>query len=388
MFRKTVAVLGSGNGGQAIAAVLALAGHRVHIYGRRGFQQNLLPIRDRGGIELSGVAGSGLARIARATDSIGAALDGAQLVVVATQATAHEELAQLCAPHVSDGQTILIVQGGAASLIFANVIRNTNRACQIAIGETATLPYTCRLAGPGRVHISRVSRRHLFAAFPGRASQSLSERLRTFFQFLVPATHVFETALYNPNTLLHPAGTLLNLGRIEHTKGEFYIYQEGFTPSIWTLIHAVDAEKMALLRALGLSAIPYLDEFDWRNDDTFDQFASLGIKGPSGPKDRYITEDVPTGLVFFSSLGQALGVPTPVCDSLITICSAINGTDYRATGRTLRRLGLMDVSAPDITRYLMEDCASPASTAPHHQRTHTASGLPTSTGCVSQNRNR
>ena len=38
------------------------------------------------------------------------------------------------------------------------------------------------------------------------------------------------------------------------------------------------------------------------------------------------------------SLGHVLGIPVPVCTSLIEIASAALGTDFRADGRTLERL--------------------------------------------------
>ena len=38
------------------------------------------------------------------------------------------------------------------------------------------------------------------------------------------------------------------------------------------------------------------------------------------------------------SLGHVLDIPVPVCTSLIEIASAL-GTDFRADGRTLERLG-------------------------------------------------
>ncbi len=355
---ETVAVLGSGNGGHAVAAILALAGHRVRLYGRHGFREKLLAVRSQGGITLSGVAGSGLVRLEAVTNSIEEALAGANLVVVAAPATTHEEVADLCARHFVDGQVVLLLQGMAGTLLFSRAIREANSTQRVMLGETATLPYTCRLVAPGHVHVSRVSRRHLSAAFPGSESAALAQRLRPLFPFLVPATHVLETTLYNPNPILHPPGTLLNLGRIEHVNGEFRIYEEGFTASVWTLVHALDAEKMALLRALGLPAVPYLEEFAQRNDDSFEQFAAQGIKGPSGAHDRYITEDVPAGLVLFSSLGQTLGIPTPVSDALIRIASAINATDYRATGRTLDRLGLGGLSPERLGQHLVSPHAA------------------------------
>jgi len=55
---------------------------------------------------------------------------------------------------------------------------------------------------------------------------------------------------------------------------------------------------------------------------------------------KYVTEDVPCGLVAMSGLGDAVGVATPVIDGLIALSSAMLGRDLTAEGRTLAALGL------------------------------------------------
>ena len=53
---------------------------------------------------------------------------------------------------------------------------------------------------------------------------------------------------------------------------------------------------------------------------------------------RYFTEDVPTGLVPISSLGQLLGIPTPTIDSVIHLASILCGIDFMKEGRTVDKL--------------------------------------------------
>ena len=62
-------------------------------------------------------------------------------------------------------------------------------------------------------------------------------------------------------------------------------------------------------------------------------------KGPVSVDSRYITEDVPQGLVLLESLGKALHIPTPVASSLVEIASAALGRPLREHGRTLDALG-------------------------------------------------
>ena len=75
-------------------------------------------------------------------------------------------------------------------------------------------------------------------------------------------------------------------------------------------------------------------------------------KGPSGAKARYITEEVTGGVVLVSSMGRHYGIPTPVADAVISLAGAINGTDYRAEGRTLEFLGLDGLGVDGLRAFL------------------------------------
>ena len=55
---------------------------------------------------------------------------------------------------------------------------------------------------------------------------------------------------------------------------------------------------------------------------------------------RYVTEDVPFGLVPLAELGRLAGVPTPIALGLAHVASAALGRDFFAEGRTLARMGL------------------------------------------------
>ncbi|HEY8369010.1 MAG TPA: NAD/NADP octopine/nopaline dehydrogenase family protein, partial [Thermodesulfobacteriota bacterium] len=225
-----VAVLGAGNAGHAVAADLALGGADVVLYDLPEFEGALAAARERGGIEQTGIGRTGFAPVTVTTD-IGEALDGAAVVFVATQAIAHERLAGLCAPHLRDGQALVVFTGYGGSLLFRGALRQLGRGTGVLIGETPTLPYLCRLTGPARVNLhGKPYKTSLLAATPARDTPELVARVRPLYPITQPAESVWACVLLNSNVTRHTVGTLLNIGRIEYAKGEFWLYREAFTP--------------------------------------------------------------------------------------------------------------------------------------------------------------
>ena len=75
------------------------------------------------------------------------------------------------------------------------------------------------------------------------------------------------------------------------------------------------------------------------------------IKGPTTLANRYLTEDIPIGLVCWSQLGEQLGVPTPLMRAAVEIGIAISGVNYWQTGRTLERCDIVGMSAAALVSY-------------------------------------
>jgi opine dehydrogenase len=115
---------------------------------------------------------------------------------------------------------------------------------------------------------------------------------------------------------------------------------------------------MAVQKALGLPITPFRVLFEARYDKPFEEqfgfMRRVGNRGPFDVKTRYITEDVPTGMVLIASIGRLFGIPTPTFDATIQICSVMNEVDYWKSGRTLQWLGLANLSLDQLKRYLYE----------------------------------
>ncbi|MDI7260525.1 MAG: NAD/NADP octopine/nopaline dehydrogenase family protein [Thermodesulfobacteriota bacterium] len=355
---KTVTIIGAGNGGFAMAADLTLSGWNIQLFELLRFKENITPLLKEGGIHITGAANTGFAKLGKITSDIKEAVENASCLMVNMVSLAHEEIAELLAPVVREDQTLFVLPGNAGSLVFTKVFREKGTKIKAPIAEVLTLPYGCRKTSPMSVNVSRLLGKIPLAAFPARDNKKVLTLFQQFYPKTFLMNNVLEVAINNPNIVLHPAPSMLNMARIEHSKGDFGLYQEGFSASVMKVMEGLDREMMAVQKGLGLPIRSYKQLFEERYEKSFDeQFGFMrkaGNRGPFDVKTRYITEDVPVGMVLIASLGRWLGVPTPTFDATIQFCGLMNETDYWKEGRTLERLGLATMNPDQLRRYLSE----------------------------------
>lgn len=359
-----IAVLGGGNGAHAMAADLSLAGLQVNMYELPRFKENLKSIFEHKKIKIFGAARVGVAELNKVTTNIQEAIEGVDLIAIVVPAFGQKAFAEVCAPHIEDGQRVILFPGSLGSIEFVNVLKEKGIKKEIVVAETATLPYGARLTAPAQVKVSVVIKPLPIAAFPAYNNKKIIDDLKRIYP-VIPATNVLETALNNVNPIIHTPPVILNTGRIEYSKGEFYLYKEGVTPSVAMVIKAVDRERQAVCRALGLNYVTIEENLvPWGQvrASTVYELVSTSVrisdvllyKGPTSMQHRMITEDVPYGLVITASLADMVNVDTPITKSLIKIASEINQTDYFKEGRTIKKLGIAGLSVPDLIKFVNE----------------------------------
>jgi len=348
------AVVGAGNGGLAMAGHLGLMGFPVTLYNRTA--EHLAGVRWRGGIDLKGAV-SGFGPVARVSSDIAEALEGADVVMVVTPSTAHRGLAEAMAPHLKDGQLVVLNPGRTGgALEFRKALRDSGAPGKPLIAEAQAFIYASRAVSRHEAYIFRVKSGVPLASLPSFWTPEALGLLGLAYPQFSAGGDVLSTGMENIGAVFHPALTILNAGWIEGTGGDFDYYLDGITPSIAKLLERVDAERLAVARALGvrsLSAREWLfTSFDSPGRDLYEAIHNTasfrGIRAPENIVHRYISEDVPMSLVPISSLGAALGVPTPMIDMVIDLGSTLHDRDYRGEGRSLARLGLEGLSAQDI----------------------------------------
>jgi len=353
-------VIGAGNGGKAMAAHMALMGKEVTLYNRT--YANIEVIAERGGIDLDNPGGlDGFGRLAKVTDNMEVALDGADLIMVVVPSSAHHDIAQAMAPYLQDDQIVLLHPGRTCGAIeFDQTLRQSGCTAKPIIAEAETFIFASRSEGPSQARIFRIKESVPLAALPATANQKVLEAVHTVYPQYISGGNVLKTGLNNMGAVFHPTIALLNAGWIETTHGDFQFYIDGVSPSVARLLEAVDRERCTVASSLGIRARTGLEwlamAYDARGTDLFEaihnQTGYYGIKAPATLQHRYIFEEVPMSLVPIAALGQRYGVSVRAIDAIIRLACIVHNTDYWRKGRTLDRLGIADLSVEELTKYV------------------------------------
>ena len=146
----SVAVIGAGNGGKAAAADLALQGVQVRLFEFPEYRSNIDELAQTRRLTCTGAL-EGEAELALVTTDLAAAVDGADVLMVCTQALAHDRIARELAPLVRPEQLVVLNPGSTGgSLIVARVFRELGVQQLPVLSEFSTLTYGCRAQATSR----------------------------------------------------------------------------------------------------------------------------------------------------------------------------------------------------------------------------------------------
>ena len=343
-----ITILGTGNAGCAHAAMFTLYGHSVTLFksSKAGNNLNFDYLRRTHELTVTTLEGENkTVRLSNVTDDPTVAFADCDICFVMVQTLYHKQVAEIVGKYAKHIKLLFVVPGYLGSLYFRDALGE--RVEYIAEGESTA--YDARLVEDGHVKILFKNVRNAIGILKGAEAEimPIMQSLVETYQYV--RKNVVESALHNPNLIVHTVGTIVSAARIEYSHGEFWMYKESFTPSIWNIIRKLDDEKMSVLEKFGCERIPYVEACKFRNCedlsvDAYEVFKSYaetgGPKGPMTVQSRYILEDVPMGLGLLKQLGKKVGVATPMCDALITMAGALVGREF---SQEMREIGAFEV---------------------------------------------
>ena len=260
----------------------------------------------------------------------------------------------------------------------------------------STCPYSCKAPKPEVALIKRRKRTYV-ASLEGDINKKQVDMLRELFPQAALTTTPALTSLNNIGAVFHCATYMLNKEEIDRRQaaGEiFSFYMDGIAarPEVGKVLEEIDQVRLKIADALGIRTFGLKEnprEDIWRKltnalraleeesaDDIdilrrirkeFTEFLDrCVISAPhwlditygvvrddnetlseaigrtptyqknSVPQLRYITEDIPTGLVAFEALAKMFGIECSACTNIIDMYDELTGGDVRSEGRNLK----------------------------------------------------
>lgn len=230
-----------------------------------------------------------------------------------------------------------------------------------------TLPWSTRVVKPGEVvNIGAAKAEATLASLPTDSVAYLARELSQILGIrLVPTESFLSLTLGNPGQFIHPG---LMYGHFHLWKGERYdeasipMFYAGATDEMGEIVELLSSEAIAVAAALkarskGALSLQHVQSVhDWLRSSYADVTADLRTVAAcfrTGPiqarrapmievtpgqfipnfQYRYLTEDVPYGLVVTRALGELINVKTPTIDEVISWAQHVMDKVYLIDGR-------------------------------------------------------
>jgi opine dehydrogenase len=350
----TVGIAGAGAIAFGYAALLEQARHRVMLWSPSGAHTANLaagePLVADGAVE-----GKFHPAVANNAEELAAWAD---VVLIALPAYGHKAVFDALAPHLRSDQTVLISSHASFGALYLSKLLSTRGAPPppiVAWGTTAT---TGRQQDATRVMVNTIRSKIDIATIPhGNAATASTMSRRLFGDRFVERDGLLAIALSNLNPQNHMGIALGNMTRME--RGETWSQGQNVTPKVGRLLEALDQERLAIADRLGLSVRTIFEHFHLSFHVPISSISDMnqemhsegcGGTGPASADTRYVTEDVPYGLVPTVMLGEMTGQTAKLHQAGIDIFSAMYGIDFAKANDLLPALDLQATPLAELKK--------------------------------------
>ncbi len=343
----------------------ATSGFDVRLFSRS--PSRIATFADSRILTYDGVLGAGRVELSYVGTDLRDATTGADLIVACVPSTELDDYGRRLADVVTPNSVILLNPGGTfGSVRLRNAMHAHRPGVVVPVAEFSTLGYAARVREKGCVYVSNLVDGVPAGVFPGSRSPEVRELIHRLYPTASFGESVLYPALLNLNPIEHPAQVILNAGRIESTKGDFYFYIDGTTPAVGRVIDDTDIERRRVCAVYDIETSPFVDLFAAAGYTTTEAAATGSayvamqasdanrtFRSPPSLEHRYVLEDIGHSLVTWEHLGALAGVSTPVISSQITIAASMMGTDYRADAQALFALAPTLGGPDDLREFLI-----------------------------------
>lgn len=357
-----VGIAGAGAIAFGAAAFLEQVGHKATLWSPSGERTRRLaagePLVATGAVEGSfrpGVAGSAAELTA-----------GADVILVALPAYGHKVVFDALAPHLSEGQTVLISSHASFGALYLSR-RLAERGVTVPIVAWGTTVTSGRQPSPVEAQVNTVRSKVDICTLPAWLSaEGLACCQALFGDRFVEREGLLAIALSNLNPQNHMGIALCNMTRMEHRED----WAQGYnvTPNVGRLLEALDRERLAIAEALGLSVRTIFEHFHLSFHVPMASVSAMnqemhrkgrGGTGPATADSRYVTEDVPYGLLMTVKLGEMTGCPAVLHRAGVEVFSALYGRDFFAENGLLAALGIDGMRLDELQQLARDGYAPP-----------------------------
>ena len=242
--------------------------------------------------------------------------------------------------------------------------RSICRACSplaassLPIVAWGTTVVTGRQLSPTSVNVNTVRKKVDLATVPAsRSADGLAVCQTLFGDRFVDRGSLMAIALSNLNPQNHMGIALGNMTRME--RGENWSQGQNVTPNVGRLLEATRRRSVSpLLTKLGLEVRTIFQHFHLSFHVPMSSISQMnqemheagnGGTGPTTADSRYVTEDVPFGLVMTAKIGRLAGQPAELHEAGVRIFSAMYGRDFNAENDLLVALDVDAMSLEQLT---------------------------------------
>jgi hypothetical protein len=367
--RPVLAICGSGNAGHALA-VISSRNFEGDIDWLIGSEEKADLVR-RGasadGLRSTGVIEARADKLRTISSDPAEVIPDADIVLIAVPAFAHAAVLGRIAPYVNERATIGCLPARGGFEFEASVIPGTDAGGRRTIFGLQTLPWSTRVVAPGElVNVGAVKAEVVLAALPAGDGRQLADQLSsTLGTQLVPTDGFLSLTLGNPGQFIHPG---LMYGHFRSWEGEEY--DEESIPRLFAdasddmgrVVEDLSTEACAVARAVEAqsggalslgSVVPVLDWLRSSYSHVTGDMTTAATCFRTGPIQvrrapvvettpgrfvpnfdyRYLSEDVPFGLVITRAIAEIADVPTPVIDEVIYWAQSKMQQVYLVDGR-------------------------------------------------------